>query len=134
MAISHELVEAATDPFPDSNPAYGQTDDDDIVWTVVTGGEIADMCEFNDDANIIPPGSTYMVQRTLVERRRRRLKNPCVPRGDHDPYFNSSPAARPMIRATGGGHHAGRQDPDRAEQDHRRPALQRGARRRARGR
>ncbi len=62
--LSHELIEAATDPLPSSNPAYVQEDNADIVWTLVTDGEVADMCEFNDDANVVPPGGTYMIQRT----------------------------------------------------------------------
>src|SRR5262249_22080730 len=51
--ISHELIESATDPLLESNPAYFQNDDANLVWTAVTDGEVADMCEFNDDANIL---------------------------------------------------------------------------------
>jgi hypothetical protein len=89
--MSHELVETATDPFPDSDPAYAQEDDDDIVWTLVTDGEVADMCEFNDDANVIPPGSTYMVQRSWSNAAAARFENPCVPVVTTTPYFNSFP-------------------------------------------
>ena len=89
--MSHELVEAATDPFPDSNPAYTQEDDADIVWTFVTDGELADMCEFNDDANVVPPGSTYMVQRSWSNVAAARFDNPCVPVVNSTPYFNSFP-------------------------------------------
>jgi hypothetical protein len=89
--MSHELVETATDPFPDSDPAYAQEDDADIVWTLVTDGEVADMCEFNDDANVIPPGSTYMVQRSWSNAAAARFENPCVPVVSTTPYFNSFP-------------------------------------------
>jgi hypothetical protein len=89
--MSHELVETATDPFPDSDPAYTQEDDDDMVWTLVTDGEVADMCEFNDDANVIPPGSTYMVQRSWSNAAAARFENPCVPVVTTTPYFNSFP-------------------------------------------
>ena len=89
--MSHELVETATDPFPDSDPAYTQEDDADIVWTLVTDGEVADMCEFNDDANVIPPGSTYMVQRSWSNAAAARFENPCVPVVTTTPYFNSFP-------------------------------------------
>jgi hypothetical protein len=89
--MSHELVEAATDPFPDTNPAYTQEDDADIVWTLVTDGEVADMCEFNDDANVIPPGSTYMVQRSWSNAAAARFENPCVPVVTTTPYLNSFP-------------------------------------------
>jgi hypothetical protein len=89
--MSHELVESATDPFPNSDPAYTQEDDADIVWTLVTDGEVADMCEFNDDANVIPPGSTYMVQRSWSNAAAARFENPCVPVVTTTPYFNSFP-------------------------------------------
>jgi hypothetical protein len=89
--MSHELVESATDPFPDTASAYTQEDDADIVWTLVTDGEVADMCEFNDDANVIPPGSTYMVQRTWSNAAAQRFDNPCVPVVTTTPYLNSFP-------------------------------------------
>jgi hypothetical protein len=89
--MSHELVEAATDPFPDSAPAYTQEDDADIVWTFVTDGEVADMCEFNDDANVVPSGSTYMVQRSWSNAAAQRFQNPCVPVVTNTPYLNSFP-------------------------------------------
>ena len=89
--MSHELIEAATDPFPDSDPAFAQEDDADIVWTFVTDGELADMCEFNDDANVIPPGSTYMVQRSWSNVAAQSFQNPCVPVVTTSPYLNSFP-------------------------------------------
>ena len=41
--MSHELVEAATDPFPASDPAFYGADQANLVWTLTTGGEVADM-------------------------------------------------------------------------------------------
>ena len=89
--MSHEIIESATNPFPDSDPAFTQEDDADIVWTFVTDGEVADMCEFNDDANVIPPGSTYMVQRSWSNAAAARFENPCVPVVTTTPYLNSFP-------------------------------------------
>jgi hypothetical protein len=89
--MSHELVESATDPFPDTASAFTQEDDADIVWTLVTDGEVADMCEFNDDANVIPPGSTYMVQRSWSNAAAQQFANPCVPVVTATPYLNSFP-------------------------------------------
>ena len=90
---SHELVEAATEPFPYSNPAYGREDDDDIVWTLTTVGEVGDMCEFNNDAYYVPPGATYMIQRTWSNAAARLTLNPCVPQTlSTAPYFNAAPA------------------------------------------
>jgi hypothetical protein len=90
--ISHELVEAATDPFPHSKPAYTAEDESDIIWTAVNrDGEVGDMCEFNLDAHFIPSGSTYMVQRTWSNVAAKKAQNPCVPYETSAPYFNSFP-------------------------------------------
>jgi hypothetical protein len=87
-SISHELVEAATDPFVMSNPGFAQADDNDEIWTWATGGEIADMCQYDDDANVTPAGATYMIQRSWSDAAAKAGKNPCVP-APLEPYFNS---------------------------------------------
>jgi len=90
--ISHELFEAATDPLPSTAPAYTQEDDADYVWTLVTDGEVADMCEFNDDANVVPAGSSYMIQRSWSNAAAARGDDPCVPSVTTTPYLNTFPA------------------------------------------
>jgi hypothetical protein len=87
IAASHELVEAATDPFPDNNPAYGQTDLADIAWTLASGGELADLCEFNRNSFLVPPGSKYMVQQSWSNAAAAAGDDPCVPVANKDPYF-----------------------------------------------
>jgi hypothetical protein len=87
--VSHEMVESATDPYAHSNPAYVQSDDDDAIWTIATGGEIADMCEYNTDSNYTPPGSTYMLQRSWSNAAAKAGTDPCVPVPDNGPYFNA---------------------------------------------
>ncbi len=87
--VSHELVEGATDPLPFSNPAYTQEDDSDIMWTFATGGELADMCQYNFDSNYLPPGSTYMIQRTWSNAAAAAGTNPCVPVPATGPFFES---------------------------------------------
>jgi hypothetical protein len=100
--ISHELVEAATDPFPNSAPAFAQTDDPDVIWTIVTGGEVADMCEFNTDAYAIPAGSKYMVQRSWSNKAAKASTNPCVPvPAGAAPFFDASVAGTDMLSVTG---------------------------------
>jgi hypothetical protein len=96
VEISHEVVESATDPFPVSNPAYVQEDDAHIVWTTVTGGEVADMCGLNDDQYYVPPGARYMVQRSWSNAEAKLTVNPCVPHSTTGPYFNSFPALAPL--------------------------------------
>ncbi|HXU64751.1 MAG TPA: hypothetical protein VN962_23785 [Polyangia bacterium] len=90
--ISHELIEAATDPLPSTAPAYTQEDDADYVWTLVTDGEVADMCEFNDDANVVPAGASYMIQRSWSNAAAARGDDPCVPSVTTSPYLNTFPA------------------------------------------
>jgi hypothetical protein len=89
VVASHELVESATDPYFQSRPAYAQSDDDHAVWTVLTQGELADMCELNSDASFIPPDGTFMVQRTWSNAAAKAGKNPCVPGGE--PFAGAQP-------------------------------------------
>ena len=102
LTISHELVEAATDPFPNSNPAYRVADRADLVWTMTTGGEVSDMCAFNPDANFIPPGSTYMIQRSWSNAAAKLSRNPCVPARTTSTYVNSIPILGTVSFTSGG--------------------------------
>ncbi len=91
VTISHELVEATTDPFVQSNPAYLQPDNDHMVWTAATDGEATDLCTLNADANIVLPGLGYTVQRSWSNKAAQAGMNPCVPSTSFEPYFNSVP-------------------------------------------
>jgi hypothetical protein len=89
IVVSHELVEAATDPFVTTNPAWLYTDPDDIGWTFVTGGEVADMCALDADAYVTPAGGTHRVQRSWSNARSGALEDPCVPYpSSAAPYFD----------------------------------------------
>jgi hypothetical protein len=91
--VIHELVESATDPYFVSNAAYAQNDDDHLIWTYLTGGEVSDMCEYDTDSNITPAGATYMIQRSWSNAAAKAGKQPCVPvPAGAPPYFNSMPA------------------------------------------
>jgi hypothetical protein len=98
VVVSHETVESATDPFVNSNPAYAQADDADYVWSLVTGGEVADMCSYNLDSFYRPPGATYTVQRSWSDAAAKKLANPCVPVPAVAAfYYNSFPALPDMV-------------------------------------
>jgi hypothetical protein len=101
VAMSHELVEAATDPFIQSAPAFGQNDKADIVWTLATGGEVADMCEFNTNAFIVPQGSKYMVQQSYSDAAAKAGKDPCLPAANADPYFGAAAIMPDMLKIKG---------------------------------
>jgi len=90
-ALSHELAEAATDPFPSQNPAFYSTDQAHLVWTLVTGGEVGDMCAVFPDAFLVPAGLTHLVQRIWSNAAAAAGEDPCVPTAGHVPYFNTFP-------------------------------------------
>lgn len=101
VAAAHELVEIATDPFVQSKPAFGQTDLADIVWTLGTGGEVADMCEFNVNAFVIPAGGKYMVQQSWSNAAAKAEKDPCVPAKSSDVYFGAIAVLPDMLTISG---------------------------------
>ena len=89
---SHELVEAATDPYPSGAPAYNRIDDNHRYWrTLVGGGELGDMCESFSQVFVKLPGLPYTVQRTWSNAAARAGHDPCVPPLDGEVYFNSVP-------------------------------------------
>ena len=88
FATSHELLEAATDPFPYSNPAYNYTDDDDAIWQLTPGGELGDMCEYGDGVRQRLIGN-FMVQRQWSNQSAAAGHDPCVP-ALATPYVNAS--------------------------------------------
>jgi len=90
-AMSHELVEAATDPFPRSDTAFYAADRANTVWTLVTGGELGDMCVVDFDSLIIPTGISHVVQRSWSNAAAKMGRDPCVPAQTTAPYFNSMP-------------------------------------------
>jgi hypothetical protein len=85
---SHELIEAATDPFPDVGArGYAYVDRDHLVYALRPGGEIVDLCE--DDAFVVPDGARFMVQRWWSNEAARAARDPCVPGGRR--FFGAVP-------------------------------------------
>jgi hypothetical protein len=94
-ALTHELVEAVTDPFPTTSngatAAYGDIDDDHIVWTFVGGGgESGDLCVPEPDAFYKEPGLGLTVQRTWSNAQAQAGHDPCAP-SLGTPFFDSAP-------------------------------------------
>jgi hypothetical protein len=91
--ISHELVEAATDPFPTSAPAFVNTDDEHAMWSVaLNGGEIADLCE-NESPNLVVPSDIGLpVQRVWSNAAVKAGTGPCVPVPPGEIFFVAVPA------------------------------------------
>lgn len=100
VAMSHELVEASTDPFVFSDPAWGQADDDNLIWTLTTNGEVADLCEYDPNAFVVPAGSTYMVHQSYSNAAAKAGKDPCLP-AQPGPYFAAAPVLTDTLLVPG---------------------------------
>jgi hypothetical protein len=89
---SHELVEAATDPWSNP-PGYSAVDDANYAWEYITDFELADMCQYADTAywtGASGMGSAYALQRTWSNTAAKAGHDPCV--GDPaTPYYQSVP-------------------------------------------
>jgi hypothetical protein len=95
---SHELVEAATDPFPQSNTAYGGIDDDHFYWELALGGgETGDMCAQFPESFVKFPELPYVVQRSWSNEAALAGHDPCVPALPGEVYFNAVPDFKEMI-------------------------------------
>jgi hypothetical protein len=90
LAASHEVVEAATDPFPQSNPAWAAIDVPHILWAVaMSGSEVADLCENEIPNVLIPPDIGRAVQRIWSNASAKAGTGPCVPVPAGEVYFNA---------------------------------------------
>lgn len=98
---SHEFVEAATDPFSQSNPAYDRTDDDHFVWQWFYLTEVGDLCVQDRFLDVRPADVGFLVQRTWSNAKIRGYHNPCVP--FTGVYFNAAPALGDAIAVTDNG-------------------------------
>jgi len=78
IATSHELLEASTDPHPQSAPAYVAVDDEDAVINLAPGPELGDMCEAARAA-YQPMLGGFMVQRQWSNASAAAGHDPCVP-------------------------------------------------------
>jgi hypothetical protein len=97
-ALSHELIEAVTDPLPMSNPAYATTDNAHVYWVrALGGGEVGDMCAQNPGAFTKFDEIPYMVQRSWSNQAAAQGHDPCQPPVDGQPYFNAAPVMTDTI-------------------------------------
>jgi len=88
--LSHEWVEASTDPFLTSggtftlsggpSAAFYSVDQDHLVWDLLGGGEAGDLCEPESPAVYITPGDIgHQVQRTWSNLQAMGSHDPCAP-------------------------------------------------------
>jgi hypothetical protein len=100
---SHELIEAVTDPYPQTNPAYATIDTAHAYWQrVLGGGEVGDMCAQFPQAFVkFPELPLYTVQRTWSNKAAKAGHDPCQPIFPGEgAYFNASPDLQDTISVT----------------------------------
>jgi hypothetical protein len=91
-AGSHELIEATTDPYPTSEPAYLSVDSAHLYWSsVLGGGEVCDMCAQFPTSFTKFSELAYTVQRCWSNKAETAGHDPCVTELPGEVYFNSAP-------------------------------------------
>jgi len=90
-ATSHEVLEAATDPFGDAFvDANWQATGMAFAFEGGAGGELSDFCEFMPGVDVVDPEVGNLVERFWSNQRAAAGHDPCVPAPDR-PYFNALP-------------------------------------------
>jgi hypothetical protein len=86
---SHELLEASSDPLPETTPAYQFPEPNGLAWALIGGGEIGDMCEFNTNAFYKPTDYPFYVQHGWTSHAAFLAQDPCQP--SMNTYFAAAP-------------------------------------------
>ncbi len=104
--ISHEIVEAATDPYTNTAPAFIEVDERHAFWSyAISGGEVADLCE-NEIPNLIAPADIgYPVQRSWSNNAVMAGTGPCVPVPAGEIYFVAVPTLPGEVAVSRSGAH-----------------------------
>jgi hypothetical protein len=108
--VSHEWVEAATDPDLTSggaftlsggpDAAFYSADQDHIIWDLLGGGEAGDLCEPEGPAAYVTPADIgHSVQRTWSNVAAQGSHDPCVP-GISGAFFDSAPVMPQTVTFT----------------------------------
>lgn len=94
ISTSHELGEAAVDPYPDTSPGWQGLDGAHLAWELFQQGqdENGDLCELYEDSygDVAAPEISLFVQRQWSNESVLAGHSPCVP-ARKDPYFNATP-------------------------------------------
>ncbi len=101
LAASHEITEAVTDPLYYSNQAWAFEDDAHFIWTMITVGEIVDMCDLEPQSGARLVGN-YQVQRAWSNASALAGHDPCVP-APANPYFAAAAILNDSVTLDTGG-------------------------------
>ena len=101
---SHELIEAATDPYPQQGTAaWNGVDTPHRNWSrALSGGEVGDLCALPASSFTKFPEIPYAVQRTWSNAAALQFHDPCVPVLPGTVYFQTLPAMPDTITTTAG--------------------------------
>src|SRR5262249_47323118 len=78
--LSHELIEAATDPYVRTQPAFDAVAREFFYWAIRAGGaELTDMCYLLGKDRLQRFVGPYLVQRSWSNREAAAGHEPCVP-------------------------------------------------------
>jgi len=98
--ISHEIVEAATDPFGPTKPAWDTPDAPHAFLPLLVGGpEVADYCYPFEASYYVASDIGHAVARSWSNAAAAAGHDPCVP-ADATPYFNAMPIMPDDVVAT----------------------------------
>jgi hypothetical protein len=108
MSMSHELIEAATDPEPQQNMiGYSGFDNDHFAFDYFQEfqSEVGDACEFflssfYEDVETTPVAFDAWVQRTWSNASIKAAHDPCVPAPAGVAYFNVTPLDLQTVHVT----------------------------------
>ena len=105
IAGSHEIIEAATDPFPSNSPAYASLDNNGWAMDVLLQGneENGDMCTINDGFGRPSTQFPYLLQRGWSnEAAAAGNLDPCQPSIDPgQPFVGAYPVMPDMVSVQG---------------------------------
>ena len=100
-SLSHELVEAATNPFVRTAPAFFGVDDTHRAWSFVGTGdsEVGDMCNWAESPERLYRRMVgdFVVQRTWSNRAASAKQDPCIP-AVKEAYFSAAPDFRENVK------------------------------------
>lgn len=98
---ANTIINAATNPFPTTDPAWSVIDDDDFAWTIMPGPGPASLCQWERQGyQALVSGA--MVQSSWSNLLAKADKNPCAPQSSMDPYFNAAPLFPDTVTVSGG--------------------------------
>lgn len=96
-SASHEIIEAATDPYPNVNGAYQSVDQGHLGWQVLLLGESGDLCAQDPASFYRPSGYAYVVQRAWSNVAAMAGHDPCQPSLPGEVYFTSVPVENDTV-------------------------------------